>query len=197
MMRMTGLAAVLLLAACQPGAPQGGEPSDAPAPMDQPAEPAPVDPRAISAAGVGPLNATTPFDRDAIAALFPGSEVQAEFLHFGEGTTPIITVTGPDEIALEIQGGADGLVSQVIVSGGPFTGPEGAGLLAGWPELGVAAADCVMGEGRFVGQPICRKAGAPNLAYVLSVPRWRGEGLPDPTTLNGRARLAEYVWTRP
>ena len=55
----------------------------------------------------------------------------------------------------------------------------------------------LMGEGRNVGQPVCRRADAQNVAMVLAVPNWRGEGLPDPTTLNGRARLAAWIWTRP
>ena len=46
-------------------------------------------------------------------------------------------------------------------------------------------------------QPVCRRADAQNVAMVLAVPNWRGEGLPDPTTLNGRARLAAWIWTRP
>ena len=117
--------------------------------------------------------------------------------HAAVGRDPIITVTGPAETALEIQGGGDGNVGQVIVSGGDFTGPGGEALLAAWPELGLTAADCEMGEGRFTGQPVCRKADAPNLAYVLSVPNWSRAELPDPTTLNGRARLAAFVWTRP
>jgi hypothetical protein len=106
-------------------------------------------------------------------------------------------VGGSDPIALEIQGGSDGNVSQAIVSGGSAVGPGGETLMAPWPELGLTAADCEMGEGRFTGQPVCRKADAPNLAYVLSVPGWSRAELPDPTTLNGRARLAAFVWTRP
>jgi hypothetical protein len=196
MKRLTLLPVMALFAACQPGSPQGEEPADAPA-VETPAAPAASDSRAISAAGVGPITAETPFDADAVRALFPDAEVEAEFLH-GEGQpTPIITVIGTDETVLEIQGGGDGNVGQVMASGGAFTGPGGETLMAGWPDLGLTAADCAMGEGRFTGQPVCRKAGAPNLAYVLAVPNWTRAELPDPTTLNGRARLAAFVWTRP
>lgn len=198
MKRLTFLPLMAVLAACQPGSPQGEEPADAPA-VEAPAAPAPAasDNRAVTAAGVGPITAETPFDADAVRALFPGAEVEAAFLH-GEGQpTPIITVIGTDETVLEIQGGGDGNVGQVMVSGGAFTGPGGEALMASWPELGLTAADCVMGEGRFTGQPVCRKAAAPNLAYVLAVPNWTRAELPDPTTLNGRARLAAFVWTRP
>lgn len=200
-MRALSLLPILaVMAACQPGAPEGDEPADAPAAVSDDAAEEPqgiIDTRAVGTDGVGPIRADTPFDRDAITALFPGSQVEAEFLHFAEATTPIITVTGPQEIALEIHGAPDGNVGQVIVSGGPYTGPDGAALMAGWPELGVTASDCVMGEGRNVGQPVCRRADAQNVAMVLAVPNWRGEGLPDPTTLNGRARLAAWIWTRP
>lgn len=198
MRRLVALPALMLLAACQPGSPQGDEPADAPAP-EAPAGPqaSQTDQRGVSTAGVGPITAGTAFDAEAIRALFPGAQVEAEFLH-GEGQpTPIMTVTGPGETALEIQGGGDGNVGQVMVSGGDFTGPGGEALLAPWPELGLTAADCEMGEGLFTGQPVCRKADAPNLAYVLSVPSWTRAELPDPTTLNGRARLAAFVWTRP
>ena len=198
MKRLTLLPLMAVLAACQPAAPQGEEPADAPA-LEAPATPAPEisDSRAISTAGVGPITAETPFDAEAIRALFPDAEVEAEFLH-GEGQpTPIITVMGTDETVLEIHGGGDGNVGQVMVLGGAFSGPGGEMLMAGWPDLGLTAADCVMGEGRFTGQPVCRKAGAPNLAYVLAVPNWTRAELPDPTTLNGRARLAALVWTRP
>lgn len=198
MRRLLVLPVLMLLAACQPGSPQGDEPADAPA-TEAPAGPqaSQTDQRGVSTARVGPITAAPPFDAEAIRALFPGAQVEAEFLH-GEGQpTPIMTVTGPGETALEIQGGGDGNVGQVMVSGGDFTGPGGEALLAAWPELGLTAADCEMGEGRFTGQPVCRKADAPNLAYVLSVPNWTRAELPDPTTLNGRARLAAFVWTRP
>lgn len=198
MNRFVPLPALALLAACQPGSPQGEDPADAPSAAETPVAPAPTaNVSAVSAAGFGPIMAATPFDAEAIRALFPGARVEAEFLH-GEGQpAPIITVTGPDETVLEIQGGGDGNVGEVMVSGGEFIGPVGETLLTAWPELGLTAADCEMGEGRFTGQPVCRKADAPNLAYVLAVPNWSRAELPDPTTLNGRARLAAFVWTRP
>ena len=202
-LRLCLLGLALGLAACGPESPRGDEPADAPltaAPAAHPvAEETPgvIDRRAVSRRGVGPLRPETPFDREAVAALFPNAEVQAEFLHFGEETTPILTVTGQQETVLEIQGGPDGRVSQIVVLGGPFEGPGGARLLDSWPELGLAAADCVMGEGRFTGAPVCRREDAPNVALVLSVPGWTETDLPDPTTLNGRARLSAYVWTRP
>lgn len=199
MTRFALLPALALLAACQPGSPQGEEPADAPATAaPAPPEPSPAtDARAVSTRGVGPITAATPFDADAVRVLFPGAQVEAEFLH-GEGQpTPIITVIGTDETVLELQGRGDGNVGQVTVSGGAFTGPGGETLMAAWPDLGLTAADCVMGEGRHTGQPVCRKADAPNLTYVLAVPNWGRSELPDPTTLNGRARLAEIVWTRP
>lgn len=196
MRRFISAAFVLLASGCAEQ--DAGEPADAPAPEPAAAAAAPTaDPRQITAAGVGPLTGQTLFDRETIAALFPGAEVETAFLHQGEDTTPIITVYGDAVGSLEIQGAPDGYVSQVIVSGGPFRGPGGEALLAPWPDLALTAADCAMGEGRFRGAPVCRRAETPNLAYVLSVPNWRGEGLPDATTLNGRAALREFVWTRP
>lgn len=198
MRRLISAAAFALLAAgCAEQ--DVGEPADAP-PATEPAAEAPApsaDPRRVTAEGVGPIGARTLFDRETIAALFPGADVETAFLHQGEDTTPIITVYGEAVGSLEIQGAPDGYVSQVIVSGGPFRGPDGQALLAAWPDLGLTAADCAMGEGRFLGAQVCRRAEAPNLAYVLSVPGWRGDGLPDATTLNGRAALREFVWTRP
>lgn len=192
------VSAVVLLAACQPAETEAPPPAETPAPAPPAAPEAPaVDLRAIGAGGVGPITAGTPFNDQAIAALFPDSDVRAEFLQEGDSSTPIITVIGPDEIALEIQGETGGAVTQVLVQGGPYIGPGGEALLAGWPDLGLASADCEMGEGRFTGQPVCRKAAAANIAYVLSVPNWSGADLPDPTTLNGRARLAGWLWTRP
>lgn len=189
--------AVLALAACQPAA-DDAPPASTPAPEAPATPPAPAaDPRAISAVSVGAINGQTPFTPEAIQALYPDSEVRAEFLHEGDTPTPIITVIGPDEIALEIQGAADGMVSQVLVQGGPYTGPAAETLLAAWPTLGLTAGDCTMGEGRFMGQPVCRKADTPNLSYILSVPGWSGADLPDPTTLNGRARLAGWLWIQP
>lgn len=197
-MRRAITAAALALIAVACAEQDVGEPADAPPPAagETPAAPA-ADPRRIDARAVGPITAETPFDREAIAALFPGAEVETAFLHDGEATTPIITVYGDAVGSLEIQGAPDGRVSQVIVSGGPFRGPRGEALLAPWPDLGLTAGDCVMGEGRFRAAPVCRRAEAPNLAYVLSVPGWRGDGLPDATTLNGRAALREFLWTRP
>lgn len=196
--RTLALSAVLALAAAC-AEQEAGEPADAPAAPPEPAPaPAPAaDPRQVSADAAGPITAATLFDRDAIAALFPGAEVETAFLHEGEDATPIITVYGDSVGSLEIQGAPDGRVGQVIISGGPFRGPDGQAILAPWPDLGLAASECVMGEGRFLGAPVCRRADAPNLAYVLSVPNWRGQDLPDATTLNGRAALREFVWTRP
>ena len=197
--RPAALALLIALAACAEQ--DAGEPADAPPPSaaDAPS-PAPAtaaDPRLVSREGVGPVTADTVFDRHAIAALFPGAEVETAFLHEGEDTVPIITVFGDTVGTLEIQGAPDGRVAQVIVSGGPFRGPQGEAILAPWPDLGLTAADCVMGEGRFADAPVCRRADAPNVALVLSVPNWRGPGLPDATILNGRAALREFVWTRP
>ena len=74
-MRVFSLLPILAaLAACQPGAPEGEEPADAPAAApEQPAAPTPglIDMREVGVEGVGPLRADTPFDRDAIAALRP------------------------------------------------------------------------------------------------------------------------------
>ena len=198
MTRFALLPALALLAACQPASPESDDAAQAPAVEPDAPSPAPAaDARVISAAGVGQITADTAFDAEAIRALYPDAEVRAEFLHGDGQPIPIITVIGADETALEIQGGGDGKVGQVMVSGGAFTGPGGETLMTAWPELGLTAADCQMGEGRFVGQPVCRKAGVANLAYVLAVPNWSRAELPDPTTLNGRARLAAFVWTRP
>lgn len=183
----------LALVACSAevdGAPQGGEPASAP---EEPA--VAVDPLAVTETGVGPITAETRFDAAALQALFPGAEVEAAYLTTAGQTVPILAVAAPEPGALTVFAAEDGTVGRVSVQAGPYRGPNGATLGAAWPELGLTASDCVMGEGEFAGNPVCRRADSPNVAYVLAVPRWRGQDLPDATTLNGRATLAALVWT--
>ncbi|RYF95485.1 MAG: DUF1131 family protein [Caulobacteraceae bacterium] len=197
------LIALLALAACgkpaeqQPTAPvapatEATLPADAPAAA--PAWTASVD-------GVGPIKATTAFSRDAIAALFPDSEVKAAFLSEEGAQVPIVTVYGPSELAIQVkQGAAEGRIGAILAQGGPVVGPRGETLMAPFSGLGFKAGDCVIGADRFSGAALCRRPGAESLAYVIGA---RGElkgnpgDAPDAAELAAKGFLREFLWQAP
>lgn len=184
--RLALISVAAVLAACQPTSQTEEAPADAPAVTTGPWE--------ITASGVGPITADTPFDAAAIQALFSGSTAESGFLHVGEETIPIITVYGSDDLSLEIQGSSDGRVARVSIGGGAFAGPNGETLLTPWPQLGLTPADCAMGEGR---RFECHKADAANVSYVIAVPGWDSDAAPDEATLTERAILGSMGWIRP
>lgn len=198
------LAVGLLLASCG----QASEKTPATAPV-QPATEAtlPADAAAqapawtASAAGVGPVTAETDFTREAIAALFPQSEVKTAFLSEEGMQVPIITVNGPQELVLEIKEGmTPGKVGVIRAQGGPVVGPRGETLMAGFGGLDLKAADCVIGADSFSGAALCRRADTPTLAYVIGA---RGElagnpgDTPDAAALQDKGFLREFLWQAP
>ncbi|MBI1404677.1 MAG: DUF1131 domain-containing protein [Caulobacter sp.] len=196
-------ALVLLLAAC-------GKPADKP--VQAPVAPAteatlPADaPMArlawsASAAGIGPLTPSTSFDREAVAALFPGADVRNAYLSEEGVQVPVITVNGPEDLVLEIkQAGSTGRVGDTLVQGGPVVGPRGETLMAPWSSLGFKAADCVIGADRYSGAALCRRVDTPALAYVIGA---RGElagrpgETPDADVLADKGFLREFLWQSP
>jgi hypothetical protein len=153
-----------------------------------------------SDAGIGPVTTTTPFTQDAIAALFPGSQVKEAFLNEEGMQTSIVTVNGPDELVLEIQQSmTEGRVGKILAQGGPVAGPKGETLLDRWSALGFARDQCVMGVDRFVNALLCRRPGAPNLAYVLAIPGYQAtdDQVPPEALLADKAFLREFLWQGP
>ena len=163
----------LALAAC--GKPAEQQPTAPIAPATEATLPADA-PKAAPAwtasnDGVGPITARTAFDRAAIAALFPGSEVKSAFISLEGEQYPIITVNGPDDLVLEVmEGTAKGSIHSVLAQGGPVVGPRGERLMDPFTGLGFKAADCVIGADRFHGAALCRRAPGDALAYVIGAP---------------------------
>jgi hypothetical protein len=196
---LTILFATLALAGCgqpaekPPVAPATEANLPADAPSSQPAWSA-------SPEGVGPLTGEVAFSRDAIAALFPGSEVKAAFLSVEGAQVPIITVIGPAELVLEAEGGSDGKVGRILAQGGQVVGPRGEKLMDSFKVASFSASDCVIGADRYSGAVLCRRPGAPNLAYVYGA---QGEvkgnpgDEPDAETLEQKGFLREFLWQAP
>lgn len=202
MIRPLPLIALLALAACgKPAEPQPTAPVAAATEATLPAD-APKAAPAWTATnnGVGPINGATAFGAAEIGSLFPESEVKTAFLAEEGAQTPIITVAGPQELALELKR-APGTrnVGAVLAQGGPIIGPRGETLMATFPSLGFKTGDCVIGADRFSGAALCRHAPGDNLAYVIGRP---GEltgnpgDTPDSTQL-AEGFLREFLWQAP
>lgn len=202
MIRHLPLIAVLGLAACgKPAEPQPTAPVAAATEATLPAD-APKASLAWTATsdGVGPVTAKLRFDRAAVAALFPDSEVKTAFLSEEGVQTPIITVFGPEDLGLELKQvpGSD-TVGTILAQGGPVVGPRGETLMAPFASLGFKASDCVMGADRFSGAALCRRAPGDALAFVVGR---RGEltGNPDdgPDSVQlAEGFLREFLWQAP
>ena len=189
MKRLACLPLIAILAACQPAATEDVPPAEAPATASE------TGPWQVTAEAVGPLTGETPYDVATIQGLFPGATVEGQYLHFGDETTPIITVYGADELALEIQGDINGNVSQVRVQGGNFIAPNGATLLTPWSELGLSTTNCGMGEGRNYS---CADPNVLNVYYVIAVPGWDSDEAPNEAALNAAGAMVGTIsWIRP
>lgn len=203
MKRLLLLAVLLPLAACgKPGEQTPTAPvaaaTEATLPADAPrAQPA----WTVSADGVGPISGKTPFDRQTIAALFPESEVRSAFVNLEGEQYPVITVTGPDELSIEVMGDtANGRIDSIHAEGGPVIGPRGETLTTPFPALGLKAADCVIGADRLAGLALCRRPGTTTPAYVISAPGQLSGNVgdtPDSGELTSKGVLHGLLWQAP
>jgi hypothetical protein len=200
------LLALALLAAC-------GEPATPPPPADAPmvrppppvvtapvttppAEPWTSGELKITPGGVGPLSAATPFEREAVLALFPEARVEPSFLHFGEQTWPQITVEQSDALGLSIIETKPGQ-REIRVASGQAAGPNGEALLARWADARFDTAGCEAGQGRDVNAVVCRRPDAPQITYIFAVPGWTQPTMPPAEILAEKAFIREIVWTPP
>ena len=199
MIRHLPLIVLFCLAACgKPAEPKPTAPVAAATEANLPADAPKATPAwTATADGVGPITGATAFSREAIAALFPDSEVKAAFLNEEGAQVPIVTIFGPDELGIEVkQGEAKSRIGQILAQGGPVVGPRGEKLMDPFTTLGFKAGDCVIGADRFSGAALCRRAPGDALAYVISAP---GElngnpgDAPDSAGL-AKAFLREFLW---
>lgn len=203
MIRPLSLIALLALAACgQPAEPQPTAPVAAATEATLPADAPRATPAwTASVEGVGPITAKTAFSREAIAALFPGSEVKSAFISLEGDEYPIVTVNGPDDLVLEVMGGANkGEIGSILAQGGPVVGPRGETLMAPFASLGFKAGDCVIGADRFSGAALCRRAPADALAYVIGASgelKGNPGDAPNAAALDEKGFLREFLWQRP
>ncbi len=204
MIRHLPLIALLALAACgkpadqKPTAPVA-EATEATLPADAPrARPA----WTVSADGVGPITGNTPFDRQVLAALFPESDVKSGLVSLEGDDYPIITITGPDELNIEImqdttRGAAKGRIVSIHAEGGPVIGPRGETLRTPFSALGLKAADCVIGADRLYGAALCRRPGTTTPAYVIGAPGQLSGNVgdtPDSAELASKGFLRGFLW---
>jgi hypothetical protein len=203
MIRPLFLIALLALAAC--GKPPEQQPTAPVAPATEATLPADA-PKAVpawtvSADGVGPITGKTPFDRQAIAALFPESEVKSAFVNLEGDEYPIITITGPNELSIEVMGDtAEGRIESIHAEGGPVIGPRGEILMTPFSALGLKASDCVIGADRLTGSALCRRPGTTTPAYVIGAPGQLSGNVgdtPDSGELTSKGVLHSLLWQAP
>jgi hypothetical protein len=189
--RLSLLAALALVAACQEREPAAGAAAGGSASASQ----AP-DPLSVRPTGVGPLGEGTPFDKAAIEGALPGATVEPAFVNFRrEETTPVLNVSAGGTQTLQIAGDAAGRIGSITVTGGDYEAPDGERLLARWSELRFQPDDCVMGDGPTLHALVCRKAGVPQIDYVFAIPGWTSSETPSAQVLADRAFIREMVWT--
>ena len=153
---------------------------------------------AMSEAGVGPINGTTPYSDKAIAGALDGFDVR-----------PVqATVNG--EVKWILAGFHDGFqtlrfvpdasrrqVAEVQVISDLIRGPGGERVGMTFAESGGRRLDCKPGHDEWSGMAVCSDA-ARRMRYVYAVEAYRGPDgvLPDAATL-AEARLVRMVWHAP
>eukprot|EP01030_Chromulinospumella_sphaerica_P029364 gene29364-29794_t len=126
MIRRIALLSLLALAACgKPAEPKPTAPVAAATEANIPADAVAAQPAyTVSEAGFGPINADTPWDRAALAKLFPDARVEPGTDNWEGEEYPVLDVRGDDGLDLRTTAEQGQLLS-VLAHGGPVAGPRG------------------------------------------------------------------------
>lgn len=155
----------------------------------------------ITAAGAGPIGATTPFDSKAILRSLPGYTT-------GHVTIGLETTTTDALVLFKEAYGGRIQVLHILGSGNRITqihgvthhvvGPAGERPGMSFREAGTDPSTCRIGTDLWLGMAICRSRGAPNVTLTYS---FQGEAAMT-ATLPSRAvldtgMLQRIIWTPP
>lgn len=162
------LIALLALGACE----LGNNPPEAPAAEETAAPPAPKvgpeGPFQVANDGVAGLTAASRLYIPAVQTAFPGATVKETYSGEGSDLTAVLTVTGENDLSLDVLPGPRGSIGAVVAYGGPVVGPGGGKIGGKLADTGLTPAQCKPGGGQFSGRQICSPADAPKTAYVVA-----------------------------
>ncbi|HYE44631.1 MAG TPA: hypothetical protein VEA44_02540, partial [Caulobacter sp.] len=107
--------------------------------------------------------------------------------------------TAADGLALVVHGRSDGRLGSIAATAGPVAGPKGERIGDAWKGLGFALSDCIVGADQASGQALCRRPGAPTLAYVFEAPGGLGDTEQEPNAdrIAEEGVLREFLWQAP
>jgi len=180
MIRRLALLSLLALAACgKPAEPIPTAPVAAATEATLPADAVAAQPAyTASEAGIGPITADTPYDRAALAKLFPDARVEPGVDDWEGEEFGVLIVRGDDGLDLRITDDK-GRLHGAWARGGPVVGPRGERLGDGWGKSGFKRGDCKAGWENDTGKIFCRRPGQPRLAYVYEAQGKWEDGVSD------------------
>lgn len=175
-----------------------------------PTGPKPAFPTTISSAGVGPLGAKTPDDRDAITALLPGLTVELE-RNEGEGhDLGEYTVNQGDRrvlfVVMDRYRDGDHKMFRIDVSDPMFATASGIAVGATVGALAAKHPDTVCRFERYDPEAdiyaverrlFCETPALPHVAFELDPEGWRDEPAQIPVARLAERKLQEIVWVNP
>ena len=202
MIRRIALLSLFALAACgKPAEQKPTAPVAAATEANIPADAVAAQPAyTVSETGLGPINADTPWDRAALAGLFPDARVEPGTDNYEGEEYPVIDVRGEDGLDLRTTG-EKGKFLSVRARGGPVVGPRGERIGDGWAKGGFKTADCQPGVENESGKIFCRRSGQPRVAYVYETADAWEEGtsdndVPSDDFLKAKGVLTGLIWNR-
>ncbi len=150
---------------------------------------------AITAAGVGGLDASTTYSEASIEAVMPGFDAEPVTMATEQSTVSALALFRNGLQVLQVLPGEDGRIGAVHGVSASLRGPGGSRIGMSLEEARLPAGSCREGTGNWLGMPICSAPGAPNVTYVFAIPGYADpNGLPDDATL-ATATLQRIIWT--
>lgn len=200
MIRRLALLPLLALAACgKPAEPAPTAPVAAATEANIPADAVAAQPAyTVSEAGFGPINAGTPWDRAALAKLFPEARVEPATDNWEGEEYPVLDVKDDDGLDLRTTG-EKGKLRSVWAHGGPVAGPRGERIGDGWTKGGFKTTDCMGGVENDSGKVFCKRPGQPRVRYVYETgDKWEDtvsdDDVPSAAFMAENGKLTGLIW---
>jgi len=149
----------------------------------------------ITAAGVGPINASTPFSREAIASALSGYEVRSIQSAVEDRTVRALAAFSDGKQVVQVLKDAGGKVGAIHGVTQYLIGPAGERIGMTFEQVGPPAASCRVGRNLWRGMAICPSRGAANVELVFVIAKYEGpyDRLAPPEVLN-QATLQRIIW---
>lgn len=199
MIRRLALLSLFALAACgKPAEPKPTAPVAAATEATIPADAVAAQPvYSVSETGLGPIDAKTPYDRAALAKLFPDAQVQPGKDNWEGMEYDTLDVRGDDGLDLRVT--HDGAkLDGVWARGGPVAGPRGERIGDPWTKGGFKTTDCTAGMENDTGKVFCKRSGQPRVRYVYETgDKWDGPSdyaVPSSALMAEHGKLTGLIW---